>query len=947
MEWDSIGRLWMVTDKGLMRYDGYKPTFFEHLKENQNSPLSTDVRSLLKVTENEFWISYNDRGDLSYFDPISNKYSHIKTDTLNTPGFPYIMSTKILFESDSIRWIMTWGQGLIRYNIKTGAWKQFYDPDNNYQPGEPPVNRIKDMFRWDDEHYFVSFFLEQTNCTPHLFNPTTGKFSLFDLTPFLDDLDPELARLISKAATMVHFLYPDSHDQIWIGSYIGLVCLDLKNKTAQRVTGSSNDIYRQNIENTRNYVVDDKGILWVSTFNQGIMCVNPITKKVTYLRHSMNNDQSVADDRITTIAKDKFGNIWTGTNSGNISVCHTLVQNFIIHEWNKMGLEFSNRSQQEIPVNQILVQPNGHIYISNANGILEYNAPESSFTEFRIEKKLVKNIGQWDRGIEYFRHYNNHLFYRVIQPSRKQMVIKFNLSTKKWIEIGDFHGNDFIPLFRHSISDQELVVSLGSTRSSLIKFNLENNTVDTLTVFPEGERIKENFTLTMEDSSWIVPTNQKKLARFFPEEKRLIHYDTDSGEYIFPDSVFNCAIIDKDGDTWLGSNSGIYKQERAGTVFKKCNQITGLKENETVNSIYQDSTGNFWIATIRELIHWNVKEKSFYRFNESHGLRVGNFLPAVTQADTLGNVYIATYHGILQFNPYELSLPGHKIHVYLAESYLNDELITESNFFSKDRVLSPDENYLTFEMHTNEVFPIAPTKFYYKLTGRDNHWIENGESNKIRLEDLSYGQYVLQIKAINIFNKESEILEIPITIDKPFYLKWWFIVLILLISVCVVWWYIRLREKLLRQKSIQLERTVTERTADVVREKEEADKQRREAEHQKVIVEEKQKEISDSITYAKRIQSAILPSNRYFNSVLKQSFILYLPKDIVAGDFYFLEKVDDQIIIGVADCTGHGVPGAMVSVVCHNALNRSVKEFGLTAPEQILDKTRELIIETF
>lgn len=116
---------------------------------------------------------------------------------------------------------------------------------------------------------------------------------------------------------------------------------------------------------------------------------------------------------------------------------------------------------------------------------------------------------------------------------------------------------------------------------------------------------------------------------------------------------------------------------------------------------------------------------------------------------------------------------------------------------------------------------------------------------------------------------------------------------------------------------------------------------------QKATVEEKNKEITDSINYAKRIQEAILPPAHLVEKYLPESFILYLPKDIVAGDFYWFDHSENDLLIAAADCTGHGVPGAMVSVVCSNALNRSVKEFGLTQPNKILDKVRELVIETF
>ncbi|HET6244230.1 MAG: tetratricopeptide repeat protein [Bacteroidetes bacterium] len=184
----------------------------------------------------------------------------------------------------------------------------------------------------------------------------------------------------------------------------------------------------------------------------------------------------------------------------------------------------------------------------------------------------------------------------------------------------------------------------------------------------------------------------------------------------------------------------------------------------------------------------------------------------------------------------------------------------------------------------------------------------------------------------------------------------------------------------------------------IIKQKQEVEKQKTAVEQQKQVIEEKQKEILDSINYAKRIQTAILPPQRIVKQYLPDSFIIYKPKDIVAGDFYWLETVqlNDEKIIGLADgkrkledhqqintsanqlistsahqqintssiqqintssnqlilfaaadCTGHGVPGAMVSVICNNGLNRSVREYGITDPGKILDKTREIVIQEF
>lgn len=139
---------------------------------------------------------------------------------------------------------------------------------------------------------------------------------------------------------------------------------------------------------------------------------------------------------------------------------------------------------------------------------------------------------------------------------------------------------------------------------------------------------------------------------------------------------------------------------------------------------------------------------------------------------------------------------------------------------------------------------------------------------------------------------------------------------------------------------------------------------------QKNIIEEKNKDVQDSIRYALRIQHAILPHNDKIEKVFDDYFIFYRPKDIIAGDFYWLENIrvhsgeievvntiskqqehlvteTELVIFAAADCTGHGVPGAMVSVVCSNALNRAAKEFEISDPGKILDKARELVVESF
>ncbi|MBI3135271.1 MAG: tetratricopeptide repeat protein [Bacteroidetes bacterium] len=201
------------------------------------------------------------------------------------------------------------------------------------------------------------------------------------------------------------------------------------------------------------------------------------------------------------------------------------------------------------------------------------------------------------------------------------------------------------------------------------------------------------------------------------------------------------------------------------------------------------------------------------------------------------------------------------------------------------------------------------------------------EYEKESLKDSLQNQKIQEIK-------DSKISEQNAVIGKEKTFRYALIIVLVLMAYVV---FISVRNYMRKQRDNEL----------IQNQKNEVESQKQKIEKQHHILEETYKEISDSITYAKRIQQAILPPVESVSNAFRDSFVWYQPKNVVSGDFYWMEKIDHLLILAVADCTGHGVPGAMVSVVCHNALNRSVFEFGITEPNLILDKTRQLVIETF
>ncbi len=179
-------------------------------------------------------------------------------------------------------------------------------------------------------------------------------------------------------------------------------------------------------------------------------------------------------------------------------------------------------------------------------------------------------------------------------------------------------------------------------------------------------------------------------------------------------------------------------------------------------------------------------------------------------------------------------------------------------------------------------------------------------------------------------------------------IQWGLIIALLLTIGILILIYRNFRSKKRASDQILLQKKEVEKQRDIAQlEKKVADQQRVIAQRQKMELEHINQEIRDSINYAKRIQNAILPSDNAIQQALKAQFVLYIPKAIVAGDFYWVRQIEGRVYFAAADCTGHGVPGALVSIVCSNALNRAVEEFNLVQPGEILDKTTDLLLEAF
>ena len=214
--------------------------------------------------------------------------------------------------------------------------------------------------------------------------------------------------------------------------------------------------------------------------------------------------------------------------------------------------------------------------------------------------------------------------------------------------------------------------------------------------------------------------------------------------------------------------------------------------------------------------------------------------------------------------------------------------------------------------------------FSCRLAGFDTTWTPWEHKYYQEYTNLNEGSYLFQVRARNVYDTESEISEYRFIIKPPWYRTNLAFILYAFMGIVLLWFIIKINSYRLKRENIRLEGIVEERTREVVKQKE---------------------EIQDSIRYAKRIQSAVIPSENDFRNIIPESFVLFKPLDIVSGDFYWISRRGDKIIVTAADCTGHGVPGAFMSMLGVAFLNEIVNKDGITSPAQVLNHLRKMIID--
>ncbi|MFB6258489.1 MAG: triple tyrosine motif-containing protein [Flavobacteriales bacterium] len=259
-------------------------------------------------------------------------------------------------------------------------------------------------------------------------------------------------------------------------------------------------------------------------------------------------------------------------------------------------------------------------------------------------------------------------------------------------------------------------------------------------------------------------------------------------------------------------------------------------------------------------------------------------------------------------------------------------------------VLPYAENRFFFEYAA--AFPDRQEKvrYRYRLFGFDTAWSKPTKKTEKEYTNLPEGRYTFKVKAENVYGDTSSIASYRFRILPPWYRTWWAYGGYGAAGLTFVWLLVRLNGRRLRVQKERLERIVNERTREIREKNQALEEEKREVQHQKEKVEEAHQEITQSIDYAHKIQDALLQSEEPVSEHLPEHFILFKPQSQVSGDFYWGKEHKGHFYLAAIDCTGHGVPGAFMSMLGISQLNEIMNTDKVLTPGQILTDLRERVV---
>lgn len=694
-------------------------------------------------------------------------------------------------------------------------------------------------------------------------------------------------------------LIPINENTIWVGDRNGVTEIVIKEKIELKKIAD--------VESVSCLAKDtNSGDFWVGTWEKGLHKLENINGKWNIRKFWESKSNT-----INHLLCDGQKNLWAATDDG--------IEFFSANTFSRLKLGKANSYIQGV-----------HSEEKEGEGALVCDQ-EAAYQIIKKGKTYFKNEVYKKGGLLSVTKLNDKIFVGI---NDNKLIIQEKGQTKE-IDMSPYGRAVF---FLQSDNNNNVWVCQYGEKRSITKIDknlkiTQYTEKDGLGTFVEVVRVSKNGDVYVGGQG-----KDTYLYRFNATENKFENISI-SIKKVVAQTLFkiNDLHIDNQNKIWLGSTQGLYLLEN-----KNLTQVDLGKRynNETIKSVLMDTKDNVWIGTNIGVLKY--KNKNAVLFEKTNGLSTVSIgLKGLAQlAD--GSILLATSNGLNYMIAANEDVKKTPKPIFKSIKVENKSVVlgekTEEDFdYEYQSTLKV--SFISF------TYPNERVLYQYKIEGLSTDWSDPTSQDMILLERLPAGKFKLLVRAIQQGNFVwSEPVVFEFVISQPWYVRWWAWILYVLTALILLYVLVRINTYRLHHQKEILTKRINEATKaiaaqahDLSQTNKELSVQRDALESAYRIIERKNGKILDSIRYAQTIQQIILPSQDFLNRLCDESFVLYKPRDVVSGDFYWAYKQENKWFLAVVDCTGHGVPGAFMSMIAYSLIYRAIKVKHQYNPAKILE----------
>ncbi len=798
---DKKGFIWIGTNNGLNKFDGYIFTNY-HSNPPDSTSLSNDI--IVCITEDAsetLWIATKG-GGINKFDRNTGKFFSYKNNKSDPNSISENTITSLCCDETGNIWIGTQNSGLNKYDINK---KKF----ENYRHNPADISSI-----CSDTINTITYIGNS-----RLLIGTPGGLNYFDfknnITKSYKNSDEDNTSLYNNN---VRVIFHDNLNQIWIGtSGNGLQKFDISTQTF-----ITYEILNPNINLKSpfsiNCITEDKEnrLLIATTPGKGIIRLNKITSEeelINYYDFDINN---YTERIINTIFIDRTNVLWAGT--GNLGL-DKIDMNKKKFNYYTAGLDFQrfgfDRKIWSVYNDE---DDDNIIWLGTLDGLKLYNRKNSTTKTFRIDNyKSTGNINI----TSITKDTKGYLWLGTWGSGLKRFDIKHNSFTSfnNNLSNSNYNNPDYI---RTVFRNKNGLLWIGTGGGGISTFNPETNEFQKFSLLlNDSNSLKINdISVIYEDrynEMWI-GTGTEGLIRYNTASGKFIKYrfDASNMESLVSDQILSICE-DKKGEIWIGTLNGLEKFERSTGVFQHYLLKDGLPD-ETINAILADDNNNLWLATNNGLSKFNTEKKTFRNYNDYDGLQSKEFHHSCYK-NKRGELFFCGVDGFNSFFPDSVIDIENKSNVAITSFKVLNNVVNLGTDISDARKinLSYNDNSFSFEFSLLDYSNPSVTEYAYKMDGYDKGWIYSRNIRTAKYSNLDPGEYTFWVKAANNDDMWSKPTSVRIFISSPFWKSRWLYVIFsffLIIGIAGIFLNIKInrkRNKLLesnlKERNRELEKT--------------------------------------------------------------------------------------------------------------------------------------------